>query len=1112
MSIPRLSVRHPVTTAMVFAALLLLGIVSLGRVGQELFPDVNLPTMFVLTTSPGTAPAEIESRITRPIEDAAAAINGVERISSTSLESSSQVIINFAEGTSMGTALVDVREALAAVQGDFPDGTSPPAIFRFSASATPTLQLNVVATADGIDVRDVVKRTLVPAIERVAGVGRVQVFGGRDRAVMVELDLDAVVKTGIPINRILQAFGGDNISLPAGTVSTGDRSVALRTVGEFTSVEDIGSVLVGYLDDVPIFLRELASISLDYRPQEELATAWDREAVRLTVNKQPDANTIRVNEGVFRAIDGVRDQLPRGVSIEVHEDQADTVRDSIGGVVDAGWQGGLLAILVLLFFLRNVRSTVIVATVIPVAVIATISLIDYGGMTLNITSLLGITLAIGMFVDNSIVVLESIYRKALAGLSREDAAMEGAEEVSKAVTASTLTSMAVFLPMLFVGGLAGALFQDLSLTIAFSLFMSLIASLSFIPMLSSKFLRVTPIANAVAGADHEISLADVEVRTRYRWVNRTGAGVQRFLRALDEGYERSVSVAIEHRAVVIVLAVVLLGASVGSVLLLGTEFLPVADEGYFSVDYETREGASPQFTLAKAQEIEAIIREVAGSDIRALGSAAGAGGWRNASNEGTVRVALVSRHERRRDIWDLTREIDRRIQHEVLDLDHRTRIVGMSSLAAMASGVASDIVVELRGDNLDAMRDHAAAIAADVRQVAGVRNVRSTAESGMQELRFVVRREAASSLGVSAREIATTLRAAYNGTIVSIFSDADGEHDVVVILNEADRSDLSRVNSLFLVNPAGTRIPIENLIDQADARGPVTIERDSRTRVVRVLADLDGTRPLGDAVSDVERRLAAIGLPPVGVDRSIEGASAEMGASFQSLALALLLAVALVYMVMASQFEDFVVPLIVMASVPFAAIGLVGALLLTNTTFSILAFAGGIMLVGIVVNNAIVLIDYIGTLRIRGLSLPDAIRKGGRTRLKPILMTSLTTIIGLTPMALGLGSGGELRAPIGTAVVGGLITSTLITLVLVPVLYHLVEATIKPYFARVRARRAATRRDDDDGGGTWPGGGNGNGSGGGPDGRPDGERLREPEPVVVGTHSGTNGHDTEGTE
>ena len=1059
MSIPRLSVSHPVTTAMVFVLLLLFGIVSLMRVGQELFPDIELPTVVVVTVSPGTSPQEMERRITRSIEDAAAGINGVERISSTSFESSSQIVITFVEGTPMGTAVVDVREALASVQGGFPDGTESPVIFRFSASATPSLQLNVVSTGGEFDVRETVKETIVPAVERVPGVGRTQVFGGRDRAVMVNLDLDSVIRTGIPVTQVLQAFGGDNVSLPVGTVTVGDESLALRAVGEFESVDEVGSLVIGYREGVPVRLRDVAAVSLDYAPQEQLATSGGRDAVRLIVNKQPDANTVDVNDGVFAAIEALRDRLPPGLAIEIQENQADTVRDSIGGVVAAGWQGGLLAILMLLFFLRNVRSTVIIATVIPVAVIATISLIDLGGMTLNITSLMGITLAIGMFVDSSIVVLESIYRKALAGMSAAEAAVSGAEEVSKAVTASTLTSMAVFIPLLFVGGLAGNLFRDLSLTIAYSLFMSLIAALSFIPMLSSRFLRVSALSTSTNDADHEISLADVEVRSRSRLLNRMGAWAQRVLRRLDERYERVVTTAIRHSGMVIVLALVLLALSVGSVVLLGTEFLPVADEGNFTIEFDTREGASAAFALGKAHEIETIVREVAGPDVRALAGAAGAGGSRRASNQGSVYVALVPAPQRRRDIWEITREVDRRIAREVTDVDHRTTIVGMSSLAGMASGVASDVVLELRGEDLSLMREHASLLADELRQIPGLRNVRSGADSGMPERRFVIRREEAASLGLSTREIATTLRAAYNGVTVSAISTAEGDHDIVVILAESDRTDLSRVHNLFLVNAAGTTIPMHNVVDEVTGIGPVAIDRDSRTRVVRVLGDLDGTRPLGTVVSDIDRRLAATGDPPAGISRSVEGAGAEMGTGFRDLANALLVAVALVYMVMASQFEDFVKPLIVMASVPFAVIGLVAALLVTNTTFSILAFAGGILLVGIVVNNAIVLIDYMGTLRGRGLSLEDAVIKGGRTRLKPILMTSLTTILGLLPMSLGFGSGAELRYPIGRAVVGGLVTSTLITLVLIPVLYIVVEGTIKPFLARLREDQRCRREN-----------------------------------------------------
>ncbi len=1064
MSLPRLSVRHPVTTAMIFLALLLFGLVSLTRVGQELFPEVNLPTALVYTISPGTAPTEVESRITKPIEDAAAGISGVESLSSSSFESASQVVISFAQGTDMGEAMIDVRESLSSVEDELPDGTEAPLVFRYSASMTPSLQLNIVTTNDGVDLRRVVDDTIVPAVERVDGVGQADVFGGRTRAVLVELDLDATIKTGTPITQVLQAFGGDNLTVPAGSLDVGANSISLRTVAEFDTLDDVGSLLVGYQEGVPIYLRELASISLDYKPREELATARGRDAVRLSIRKQPASNTVDVNEGVLAALDTIAEQLPDGVSIEIQENQADTVRDSIGGVVDAGWQGGLLAILLLLFFLRNVRSTVIIATVIPVSVVATISLIDFGGMTLNIVSLMGITLAIGMFVDNSVVVLESIYRKALAGHSPQEAAVQGAEEVSKAVTASTLTSMAVFLPMLFVGGLAGELFEDLSLTIAFSLFVSLVAALSFIPMLSSRFLKVKPVTENATEADHEISLADVEVRTRFRWVNRVGAAVQRALERLDEGYERLIAGALRHGALVIVVALVLLGVSVGSVLLLGTEFLPVADEGNFTVAFETREGASAAFALDKAGEIEEIVREVVGDDLRSIAGVAGAGGGRRADNEGSVIVALVPRRERPRDIWEITRAVDDRIDREVLDVDHRTTIVGMSSLASMASGVSADIAIELRGNDLEAMREHATGIVATIDTVPGLRNVRSSAESGIPETRFIVRREEASSLGISAREIATSLRAAYNGVEVTSFQDETGDYDVMVILDRTDRADLSRVNNLFLVNSEGTRVPMQNLIDEVDGRSPTSIERSDRSRIVRVLADLNGTRALGDVVAEIERSLDRLGAPPFGVERAIEGASAEMGTSFRSLAFALLLAVALVYMVMASQFEDFVDPLIVMASVPFAAIGLVGALLATNTTFSILAFAGGILLVGIVVNNAIVLIDYMGTLRSRGLSLRDAIIKGGRTRLKPILMTSLTTILGLLPMSLGLGAGAELRYPMGRAVVGGLMTSTLITLILIPVLYSIVEGKIKPFFKRLRA---GDHGRPDDGPGGW---------------------------------------------
>lgn len=1043
---------------MVFAAFFVLGIMSIFRVGQELFPDVELPTMVVVAISPGVAPTEIESQITRPIEDAIAGLNGVERISSFSNDSVSRVVINFREGTSLDDQFIDVREALTVIEDRFPEGTERPGIFKFSATSLPSIELNVYSTGDGVNVRRLVEDILVPRIERIPGVGQAAVFGGTDRAVLVELDVDSLAQTGIPIQQVLQVFSGENITLPAGTVTTGDRTVSLRTVGEFVEVEDIGSIVVGYRDSVPIFLRELAAITLAARPQEEYARSRGGEAVRISVQKQPDYNTVDVNDAVLAAIEASRSTLPPSIAIEVQTNQADAVRDSIGGVADAGWQGGLLAILVLLIFLRNLRSTIIVSAAIPVAVIATLSLIDFAGMTLNITSLMGITLAIGMFVDNAIVVLESIFRKQLAGLPPDQAAIEGTEEVGKAVTASTLTSMAVFLPMLFVGGMAGALFQDLSLTIAFSLFMSLAAAISLIPVLASKFLKVPPAEGGLA--DHEVSLADVVVHTRSPLLNRISEGIRLALVKLDSGYERIIGWTLDHAWYVVGGSVVLLLMSVGSVLLLGTEFLPEADEGDFSVYFSTRDDASAPFTLELALAIEEVVRrEVLPEELLAVSAVVGGGGGAsvggnvNGPNQGAIFVALVDAQNRRRDIWSITRAVDQAIAAEVVDVDHRIQIEGMSALAAMGGGGGSAIQVRVRGRDLEQIAAIAAELETRIAPTTGTRNVRSTWEAGQPERQFVIRSQEASSLGLSSREIATTLRAAYNGIDVSTFRDPQGgDLDVVVLLDEGDRANLDRVSSLFLVNRAGQVIPLENLVDIADGLAPQRIERVGRERVVEVRGDLDGTRPLSDVTADVEVAIASLGPAPPGVEITVEGSAAEMGASFRSLAGALALAIALVYMVMASQFEDFIDPLIVMASVPFATIGMVLSLLITNTTFSILAFAGAILLVGIVVNNAIVLIDYMATLRDRGIDLREAIIAGGRTRLKPILMTTATTVLGLLPLAIGLGPGAELRYPMGRAVVGGLLTSTLITLVLIPAVYWLVEGRLKPWARGRRGR------------------------------------------------------------
>ena len=1034
MSLPRRAVQHPVTTTMVFAAMIVLGLISLNRLGQELFPEIDLPAVFVLTVSPGVGPYEIEEGITRRIEGAVAGMSGVERITSESAESSSQVTISFIEGVDVDLAVHDIREQIASVMDEFPDGTQRSRLFKFNASVLPSMQLHAYTRTPGIDLRGLIDSEVIPQLERVPGVGRVEVFGGREAAVMVRLNLDSLSKRNIPVSQVLQAFEGENVNLPAGLIEADGRIVNLRTVGSFQQVADIGEVLIGSGNGMPIFLKDVAEIELDYLPQRQFLRTAGGEGLRLQVQKQAGFNTVDVNDGVLRRLREVERTLPPSVRFEILENQADSVRDAIGGVASAAWQGGLLAIIVLLAFLRNLRSTFIIAAVIPAAVVVTFSLIDFGGLTINITTLLGMTLAIGMFVDNAIVVLESIYRKQLSGHDPNEAAVLGAEEVATAVTASTLTTMAVFLPMVFVSGLAGILFQPFSLTIAFSLFISLAASLSLTPMLCARFLRVEAEVSSDRELD-EISLADVHIHSNNPVLLFLSRGIQRGLTRLDDGYEGGIRWSLRHPWLVVSTAVLLFVLSIGSVLLLGMEFIPEGDEGLFTVEFETRIGVPYDYTSEKAFQIEQIVREEAGDWIRTAASRVGTGG----SNRGAVSVGLIDASLRQDDIWTIVNRVDRRIQGEVVDVEHTISIEGMAALAAMAGGESSPLVIEIIGDDLQTMAEYSDQLVSQVSMVAGTRNVRSAHESGVPEVQFRVRREAAAALGLSPLEIAVTLRTAYNGSEVSRYTSGESDYDVYVILRDEDRGDLDRVSSLYFMNRTGERIPLETVVEVVEDEGPISITRVDRARVVRVLGSLTGERPLNRVLADVEQVLSDMGPPPVGMERNLTGAGEDMAESFSSLLNALLLAVLLVYMVMASQFESFINPFIVMFSVPFAIIGLTGALLLTNTTFNLLSFVGAILLVGIVVNNAIVLIDYIDQLRSRGMHLIEAIVHGGKTRLKPILMTSFTTLLGLVPMAIGTGGGSHLRAPIARAVIGGLATSSLITVILIPTLYFLVQ-------------------------------------------------------------------------
>jgi hydrophobic/amphiphilic exporter-1 (mainly G- bacteria), HAE1 family len=1049
MRLPERALKFPITTILLFVTLGGVGFISLRRLGLELFPNVGYPTAAIVTPYVGVGPFEVESSVSRPLEEAVSTISGVEKVRSTSEEGFSLVIVNFTWGTDMAAVVPEIREKISAIESDLPEGVDRSRIFKFNPQVLPVFTFTVSTPVEDTDVRRMVEKTILPEIERQEGVASASVYGGRKSAVTCRLDLDAIAEKQIPVTQILQAFGGENVNLPGGSMRLADRHLVLRTIGEFSSVEDIGNVLVGYRDGVAVFLKDVAEVSLDYLPQEEYVRAARPNAVLVEVQKMEGRNTVEVISRVKAAIRGLKETLPPSVEIHASTDQSVSILESITGLTDAAWQGGLLAVLVLVFFLRNTRSILIVSLSIPVSIIATFTLMNFAHIDLNIMSLAGLTLGVGMFVDNSIVVLEVIFRKLLAGMEPREAARVGASEVTMAVVASTLTNVIVFLPLVFIKGLANLIMRDLAWTLSFSMIVSLVMSLTIVPVLCARFLRLHKGATVTrreltAGAiDLEISLADVEVKTGVRPLDWLAGRIQRIIRWMDDAYERVLGAAVRRGGLVIGVAVALFGLSVAAIVLLGMEFLPDTDEGRFTIGVETRVESPYTRTEETVRRIEDILHQELGRDLVSLTSIVGRSSGTRLGQTGShlarISVNLVPKDRRSRSIWTIISASSAAIRNRVMDVKITSSVDSIGSIVNLASGSESPIVAEISGDDLDRSAAWAGRVAGVMRAVPGTRDVQVSYKTGKPEVQFRVKRREAASLGVSPLEIAATIRAAYKGMEVSRYSAGGDSWDVTLILREADRNSLQRVGSLFLVNRAGTRIPLENVVDIVPATGPVSVERVNKTRMVTVTGALTGEVPLNKVMDGVRAGVAGLGSPPAGVKAVLTGASSQMRTAFRDLLFALLLGVGLVYVVMANQFESLLHPFIVMFSIPFGLIGLVTALLVTGTTFSLVAFIGAILLVGYVVNNGILLVDYINHLRKSGMALAKAVAIGGRTRLKPILMSTATTLLGLLPMALGLGTGAELRAPMARAVFGGLLSSTVITLILIPTMYYLVE-------------------------------------------------------------------------
>jgi HAE1 family hydrophobic/amphiphilic exporter-1 len=1020
MNLSRFSVYHPIFTVMIFLIVIILGFVSFTRLPIDLMPDITFPTLSLFTSYGNASPEEMEELITRRIEEAMAAVPGVEEISSTSSEGSSMVRVSFAWGTDLEEASNDIRDRLDRIISSLPEEVERPRLRKFDPASFPILILGASSDLDPVQTRRIIDDQIKYRIERVPGVASLDIWGGLEREIHVNLQQDKIKALGLPLDLILNKIRSENVDVPAGTIERGNFEVLIRTPGVYTNLDEIRDTVIAIRDGVPIQVKEIATVEDSWQKVRRIVRVNGKPGIRLSISKQSGKNTVEVARAVLKEMELVQRDIPQITLVPII-DSSKYIQSSISNVGKAAVYGGLLAVLVLLFFLRSFRSTTVIATAIPISIIATFALIYFGGFTLNIMTLGGLALGIGMLVDNSIVVLENIYRIQESGEKPIQAAINGTGEVTSAIIASTLTTLAVFLPLIFLRGMSGIMFRQLSYVIAFALLCSLIVALTLVPMLSSKVLRVTKLANS-----QEKSLT-------LKLYQKSG----QFFINLENRYKELLHYALNHRLVVLGIAFLLFIGSLALIPLVGTEFMPAADEGEVRVSGEmeigTRLGIMDEKfrTIAaivenNVPEINSMIERIGGSSFRGSGS-----------HVGEMRVSLVPQSQRSRSSEEIAASLRGKLEG-IPGLRTRLRTGQGFFLLRMGTSGGDQVQIEIRGYDLEIADTLAKQVESLVEKVEGVTDAQVSRETGSPEEIIVIDRQKAADMKLTVSQIAYTLQTFLTGTRASNYREAGDEFWIRVIIQDAEQMSLDDILDLTLTNTEGQPVMLRNVVSVRPRSGPVQIQRKDQERTVTVSANISG-RDMGSIIADIREKLRTL---PVPREFSIlfTGDYEEQQKAFRELLLGLILALMLVYMVMASLYESLRDPFVVMFSIPLAAIGVILMLFLTNTTLNVQSYIGCIMLGGIVVNNAILLVDYTNLLRRRDkMPIREAIEEAGRRRLRPILMTATTTIMALFPLALGLSEGGEAQAPMARAVIGGLLSSTLITLVIVPVVYSVFE-------------------------------------------------------------------------
>lgn len=1035
MNLPEFGVKRPITNLMIFSSIIIISFYSLSRLGIDLMPEIEPPAISVISAYPGASAQDVEIRVTEPLENQLATTPGIDKITSRSIEGASVITLKFKWGTNLDEASNDIRDRIDLAKRflpDIPDEMDNPFIFKFNTASIPILFMGFSAKESYPDLYDIIDNRVGDAIRQLPGVGTVQLIAGLERQINIWVDRVRMEGYGMSVLDIQRILQQENITLPLGNLKSGLTDYLLRIPGEFQSPEEINDVIIGNKDGRLVYMKDVARVEDGHAEVMTMLRFNRRPALMMMVQKQTGTNTVEVAERVKKRIESVKPNLPSDVEMFLLFDTSKDIISALDSLKSAVWLGVFLVILVVWFFLRQFAASMIIALTIPFSLLIAFIYLFISGKTINTISLSSLAIASGMVVDNAIVVTDNAYRHMERGQRSREAAIYGTSEIFLAIGASTLTTVVVFMPMLFISGVVGIMFGELAMIVSVTLVASLFTASTFTPMLCAKWLKPE--------RDKD--------KNRPAWLVKFYETSERWFKSMESGYARALGWCLGHKKTVIYGFLAVFFLSLLSTKFIGNEFIPEEDTGDIRITVSLPLGTRVEETDKIARRIEDIYKElvpeaktmyVRSGDIprrgaRMLGGTAG-------THVVMSGCKLVPKTDRNRSVKEVAQVLRKKINEipGIIKLD----VSSGNPLGRMIAGTGGKAIqVEIIGHSFDDTDNLARRVKELVERVKGAVDVSISREIDRPELRIEVDRQKAAALGLNMSTIANSVRTYVEGSTSTRYREKGETYDIVLRLEESSRSKREDVEGLVLVSPVtGKKIRLSNIARIEEKIGPVSIDRQNRERIVMVECNVHN-RSTGKVQEDITRELRKIVIPP-GIMVNLGGEAEEQSKAFQDLTLLLALGIALVYMVMAAQFESLVDPFIVMFAVPFTFTGVLLALLVTRTTLSVITFLGIIMLMGIVVNNAIVLISYIGILRARGYSMVEAVTIGGKDRLRPVLMTTITTLAGLLPLALFRGEGSESWQPLGITMLGGLSISSIVTMLFVPTFYAAVESNIK---------------------------------------------------------------------